>query len=910
MAYADLVSLKHTIERLLSSSQIPSHPPSQELIQVAYNVVKSLQELFTTLEEDRDNEMVKAMNKDIREAACRLEDVLDQAHQPNHHFLSQSETLDGDLVNEVLEEIDFFTRMVKKIRMQLSNYSLPEEDGTVNVPSRIDQYFGLKEQKIIGFARDLNMLRHYVIEYPYEDPERLVVLAVDGMAGIGKTTLVTGVYLDPLVVSHFDCRAFVSIGPKYQLRGLLLCIIAQINPEFDTTSRDAEITDDEELASYLCSCLKNRRYLIVVDDLWKTQVWDELEKAFPDDLNKSRVMVTSRLYEVAKHASTDTYPHRMRFLNKEESWHLLRDKVFGGEENSCPPQLHKAGREIAVKCQGLPLMIIALAKHLSRAEKTAEYWEKVAEKEYWDIIAADEEMFKIRASKLTRLWCAEGFLESTTTQKLEHYAAKCLDELCKENVVQQCDFRFSSFAIIKICKLHPAFLHLCMRENGKDKLFHVVSSSGNQGIESQRRFCMHNNVLFGIKGVRELMASVSNARSLLCFGPHHSYPVPVCFGSFNLLRVLDALTMRFYGFPNEVTVLVKLRYFAFTYNGKIPASISKLQNLEYLIVHQYLSIVCFEAHRWYLPIEIWKMQQLRHLEVIGSDLPKPSSDIACLPNLLTLSGISTHSCKTEVLERIPNLVKLGVQIRSAADNDVVESLSGFDCLTNLDQLDTLKCCVTNPKHRSQVGISVPPRAPIFPSNIRKLTLSGLGFSWEYMSTIAQLRNLRALKLRCNAFQGQDWTTYKGELSKLRYLLLEDIDLRYWTAHSGKCFPRLRDLTIRHCYKLESIPPRIGYKAPIWIRLVDCNPRLVAYTKEQILEKEEDRSQHIRVYVDSSVGGGSQCLTNAPGKLISSLNTTACAYYLQKIIYSFTVALVPQTRGLEWANDHVLADDAK
>ncbi|KAL0385109.1 UNVERIFIED_CONTAM: putative disease resistance protein RXW24L [Sesamum radiatum] len=477
--------------------------------------------------------------------------------------------------------------------------------------------------------------------------------------------------------------------------------------------------------------------------------------------------------------------------------------------------------------------------------------------------------YEIRASKLTRLWCAEGFRESTTTQKLEHYAAKCLDQLCKENVVQQCEFRFSSFAIIKTCKLHPAFLHLCMRENGKEKLFHVVNSSGNQGIESQRRFCMHNNVLFGIKGVRELMASVSNARSLLCFGPHHKYPVPICFGSFNLLRVLDALSMRFYGFPNEVTILVKLRYLAFTYNGKLPASISKLQNLEYLIVHQYLSIISFEAHRWYLPIEIWNMQQLRHLEVIGSDLPKPSSDIACLPNLLTLSGISSHSCTTEVLERIPNLVKLGIQIRSAPDNDFVEPLFGFDCLANLDQLDTLKCCVLNPIGRSQIAISVSPHAQIFPSNIRKLTLSGLGFPWEYMSTIAQLQNLRALKLRCNAFQGQDWTTYKGEFSKLRYLLLEDIDLRYWTAHHPKCFRRLDYLTIRHCYKLERIPPRIGYRARLWIRLVDCNPCLVAYTKEEILEKEEDRSYHIRVYVDSSVGGGSQCLTNAPGKLNSS-----------------------------------------
>ncbi|KAK4427108.1 putative disease resistance RPP13-like protein 2 [Sesamum alatum] len=329
MAYAAVVSLKHTIERLFNSPEIPFLLPS-EFLQVAYNVVKSLEEIFSTLDVDRDSEMVKAMNKETREAACKLEDVLDQAHLSTDHFLSQSEK--RDLLDGMLEGIDFFTGTVKKIRMQLRNYSLPKEDDAT-VSSRIDQYFGLKEQKIIGIVHDLNLLKHYVTEFPFEDPESLVVLAVDGMVGIGKTTLVSGVYLDPFVVSHFKCRAFVSIGLKYQLRGILLCLIAQINPEFDT-SRDAEVSEDEVLAGYLYRCLKNRRYLIVVDDLWKTQVWDELKMAFPNDLNKSQVIVTSRLFEVAKHASTDTYPHRMRFLNEQESWHLLRYKVFGEEENS------------------------------------------------------------------------------------------------------------------------------------------------------------------------------------------------------------------------------------------------------------------------------------------------------------------------------------------------------------------------------------------------------------------------------------------------------------------------------------------------------------------------------------------------------------------------------------------------
>ncbi|KAL0364561.1 UNVERIFIED_CONTAM: Disease resistance protein RPP13 [Sesamum angustifolium] len=865
MAYAAVISLKLTIHRLIESSQIPIPPPSPQIIQLAYENVKSLQQVFT-LEDGSNNERVKAVEREIREAACRLEDVLEQAHLSNHHFLSHShETLHGDFSMQVKEEIIFFTETVKKIMEQLGNASLPEEEDDGVVSSRIDQYFGLTKQRIIGLARELVWFKYYLTDYPYQDPERLVVIAVEGMAGIGKTTLVSGVYLDPFVVSHFKCRAFVSIGStKYQLRRILLCIIAQINPRFDI-SRDVEFSDDEELS-----------------------------RSFPDDRNKSRVIVTSRLYNVANHAST-TYPHTMQFLDEEESWHLLREKVFGGEENSCPPQLEKAGREIAQKCQGLPLMIIALAKHLSQAKKTAEYWEKVAEKEHWDILAADEEMFEvlapsyhhlpqhlkacflyigiipqdydIPASKLIKLWCSEGFLESNTTQELEHFAAECLDRLEDANVVMLCDFRFSSFALTKTCKLHSAFLHLCMREAGQDKFFLVINSRGKQGIESQRRFSIHNNALFGIKDVRELMASVPNVRSLLCTGPHHPYPVPICLGCFSLLRVLDALTVRFYGFPIEAVELVQLRYLAFTYNGKLPASVSKLQNLHYLIVRQYLSILSSESHRWYLPMKIWNMQELRHLEVIGSDLPDPTSDTACLPNLSTLLGTSARSCTKEILARIPNLKKLGIQIRLAVDDADVEPLSCFDCLDDLDQLTSLKCCLVNPNRGVQAVVSTTaPCVPIFPSNIIKLTLSGFEFPREYVSVIAKLPNLVVLKLRCCAFQGQDWTTYEGEFLKLTFLLLEDIDLRYWTAHHSECFPNLQFLFIRHCYKLRRVPPRVGYNSSfLRMKLVDCSPCLVAFTKEEIMEKEEHVSRHIEIIVESSANDGSQTMTNAPGK---------------------------------------------
>ncbi|KAK4402486.1 hypothetical protein Sango_0989300 [Sesamum angolense] len=424
-------------------------------------------------------------------------------------------------------------------------------------------------------------------------------------------------------------------------------------------------------------------------------------------------------------------------------------------------------------------------------------------------------------------------LESNSGKTLEDFAKECLDELVSRSLVLVRQNSSNSHHGIKTCKTHTTYWHMCVKEAGKDKFFHVINNYANgvrKGVESIRRLCIHNNVLFGIKDVYKSMVSVSNARSLLCTGPHHQYPIPMCF-SLRLLRVLDALTIRFYTFPIEVLKLVQLRYLAFTYNKSLPASISKLWNLQYLIVHrQYPSINPSRARR--LPIEIWNMQELRHLEVMGSDLPYPNFATALLPNLLTLLGISAESCTEEVLGRIPNLKRLGIQNELGLDD--AQSLSCFDHLSHLYGLQTLKCIVVNPKPSFQVVAPAPPPFSVFPSGLKKLTLSGLGLPWEYMSVIAQLPKLEILKLRNYAFQGPVWKVYDSQFSRLKFLLLEDTDLEFWSVGCSHSL-LLKHLIIRHCYKLKEFSTLVsGILSVEMIELVDCSPSLAASAKK-ILE---------------------------------------------------------------------------
>lgn len=114
---------------------------------------------------------------------------------------------------------------------------------------------------------------------------------------------------------------------------------------------------------------------------------------------------------------------------------------------------------------------------------------------------------------------------------------------------------------------------------------------------------------------------------------------------------------------------------------------------------------------------------------MDSNIPNPCG--ASLESLLTLSNVSAHSCSEEVFRAVPNLEKLGIRIELAYDDDV-KLLSSLDRVSCLKKLRSLKCVVVS----SEIVPPPAPPFPKFPSNLTKLSLSGLGYPWEEMSKIA------------------------------------------------------------------------------------------------------------------------------------------------------------------------------
>ncbi|XP_012829189.1 PREDICTED: putative late blight resistance protein homolog R1A-10 [Erythranthe guttata] len=550
-----------------------------------------------------------------------------------------------------------------------------------------------------------------------------MIVSLYGMAGIGKTTFANKLFQDPFIVSRYSRLVFVTVGPKYRLADILVDILTQVN--YNNIDEE-EIMEGKhvlnELKRRVYESLESSRYLIVLDDIWDKELCYELLNLFPDNENGSRVLLTSRICRVAESV-----------------------------------------KKIAENCEGLPLTLVIVADILSNTDRTLEYWNNVADdkqhsvyKDAYDqmskvlypsydyleqhlkacflYVGAFPQNYLVYVFDLIDLLSAEGFLNPEPIHNVDPNATF-------KNGTYAYTYELRSKNVIMFDKeargyhLHSSLWYLCNKEAAKTKLFYALNCRADalpeEGTKYHRRLCIRNSILFAIEDVHNSIAFASNVRSLLCTGPFHEYPVPLPLEHLRLLRVLEALSIRFYEFPIEVVKLVQLRYFALFYDGNLPTSISKLWNLQHLIIHQFSNIKSV-GNASYMPDEIWNMNELKCLRIRGRNLPHPCEG-SLLPNLLKLSGVGPKSCTKDVFEKIPNLKELVITIEVAPN--ATEGMGCFDHISHLHELEVLECYIMNPILKTNV---VTPLAPLsdFPSSLTTLILGGLGYTWEEMSKIS------------------------------------------------------------------------------------------------------------------------------------------------------------------------------
>lgn len=212
-------------------------------------------------------------------------------------------------------------------------------------------------------------------------------------------------------------------------------------------------------------------------------------------------------------------------------------------------------------------------------------------------------------------------------------------------------------------------------------------------------------------------------------------------------------------------------------------------------------------------------------------LPTSSS----LGNLQTLEGIRNFKWSKGIIERIPNLKKLGISYLVPSSVDCW-SAHQLNSLADLHKLESLKIIIKYDDAGSSVSLDRPKLA--FPQKLKKLSLSGSRIPWQHMTAIGEVPKLEALKLRREAFSGPSWATVEGELPQLVFLLLEGISFTSWETDAAH-FPRLHRLVLRSCDMLEEIPFNFGEIPTLeMIKLVGCHPSAEASANEIQDEQEQ------------------------------------------------------------------------
>uniref|UniRef100_M8BJT0 Chitin-inducible gibberellin-responsive protein 2 n=1 Tax=Aegilops tauschii TaxID=37682 RepID=M8BJT0_AEGTA len=106
--------------------------------------------------------------------------------------------------------------------------------------------------------------------------QQLKVVSVLGPGCLGKTALAQVLYNK--FGGQFDCTAFVRVSKRPDVVRLLREMLTQVQGQQPT-----EYSKELDLAYSIREHLQDKRYLIIIDDIWTASAWDIISDAFPKE---------------------------------------------------------------------------------------------------------------------------------------------------------------------------------------------------------------------------------------------------------------------------------------------------------------------------------------------------------------------------------------------------------------------------------------------------------------------------------------------------------------------------------------------------------------------------------------------------------------------------------------------------
>nr|WAB55697.1 Pm41 [Triticum dicoccoides] len=785
-----------------------------ELLSDEYKLQKSVKSKIRSLElelssinaflrnladkEDLDPQ-TKEWRDQVREMSYEIEDCIDKyMHKLNHEpnkvggikgFISKSiaKVKNMGVVHGISGQLEQLKLQVVETSERHKRLLMPAQVtsgvSTTTIDPRMPALYA-EATDLVG----IDATRDELIELVTNQEEKeLKVVSIVGYGGLGKTTLAIQVYRH--LHGQFDFQAKVLMSRIFDMKRILRAILFQTN-ETDYLDQNTESWGEDLLIEKLRKFLMDKRYFVVIDDIWDARNWDAIKCAFPDGKRGSRIMTTTRINSVAKSCCTHRrdHIHKLSVLSEADSQCLFYRRAFYCEDG-CPPELEEVATEIVQRCGGLPLAIITLASLLSTKSYTRREWmivqdsiglglmnndgmedmNKILSLSYIDLpyhlktcllyLSLFPEDFLITRDRLVRRWIAEGFITAECGKTLEEQGESYFNELINRNLIQPIDIKYDGRA--RACRVHDMildfivskaaeekFASLIHQKDAVDSRFKVRRLSLNYG--SQKELCTESLI-------------VSQARSLSIFGNSEQLPP---LSNFSALRVLDIESHIQNSYLVNIGELLQLKYIRLSASTitELPENIGQLKSLETMDLKK--------TDIKELPASIVQLQGLKHLLVQNVKLPAGIDKMLSLQDLSEL--IVDDSCKvTSLLElrTLANLSSLGLVWRISDSHmektKFADSLLLALCDLAKSKLQFLK--VTGAGSDASYEFMFDPFSST-PHRLQELTLYPNCYIGENPSWMASMVNLTKLNIMVNPVT-QEALDIFGNLPVLLFLEL-------------------------------------------------------------------------------------------------------------------------------------------
>ncbi|KAM3411951.1 hypothetical protein ACQJBY_003551 [Aegilops geniculata] len=643
--------------------------------------------------EQLDPEMIP-WRDDVRELSYDMEDCLDdfmarRDHEGGGHtglkgFFDKLKTLKAN--HEIAVEIEKLKARAieasKRHKRYKNDFPIPNSI-TSEIDPRLHALY-VDVAKIVGMddpkKHIIERLKNEVFSTP------LQVVSIVGTGGLGKTTLANAVY--QTIKGEFSCSALASVSRKPNMKNVLRDIAERVGISHNTSN-----DDERRLIDRLRDHLQNKKYLIVIDDIWSTGVWETIRDALLNNDHGSRIITTTRNSTVASYCCSGTgYVYKMKPLSPADSRRLFLQRAFGSE-GLFPPHLENVFEGILQKCEGLPLAIITMPSLLAdqtaeeewnRAlavigsslakESHAEDLTKILSLSYFDLphpmrtcllyFSAFPEDCIIKKRKLIHKWISEGFIHEEPHRSAYKVGENYFYDFINRSLIQAHDVEYGQ---VETCKVHDIILDFITCKANEENFMTTYVDAEHRKKHKIRRL----SVMSRYNEMAAVSGDLSHVRSLAIFGNFGQTSLL----SFPALRVLDLGECQDLENSHLTNIgkLLLLKYLRLG-SDKITELPSKICNLQYL---ETLDIKGTRIAK--LPSTITRLQRLTRLDVHCVSLSETLKSCTSLSD-----GVNGQM---QSLEEIENVHVFPSQIKMP--------LLKLDNLTNLR---TLSVSILYPLH--------------------------------------------------------------------------------------------------------------------------------------------------------------------------------------------------------------------